>query len=55
MARDSLYDIQEFVDLRDPNIQSCTVPDAELQSLCRKTLASRGKRIEMAEVSHTLL
>lgn len=52
MARDSLYDLQEFIDLRDPTIRTCTVPDAELQSLCRKTLASRGKRIDMAEVSH---
>ena len=52
MARDALYDLQEFIDLRDPNLRSSTFPDAELQSLCRKMLASRSKRIEMAEVSH---
>ena len=53
MARDSLYNLQEFIDFRDPNLRSSTVPDAELQCLCRKMLASRGKRIGMAEISHT--
>ena len=51
MARDALYDLQEFIDMRDPNLRSSIFPDVELQTLCRKMLANRSKRIEMAEVS----
>ena len=51
MARDALYDLEEFIKLRDPILRGSTFPDMELQALCKKMLASRSKRIEMAEVS----
>ena len=51
LARDGLYNLEEFIKLRDSKIQSKTIPYLELQSLCRKTLATRVNRIEMVEVS----
>lgn len=52
MVRDALYDLDEFISLRDPTLRSTTIPDLELQALCRKMLASRSKRIDMPEVSY---
>ena len=51
MVRDALYSLDEFIKLRDSKILSRTIPDLELQSLCRKTLATRENRIDMVEVS----
>ena len=52
MVRDALYDFDEFISLRDPTLRSTTIPDLELQALCRKTLATRNKRIDMPKVSY---
>ena len=50
LFRDTLYDVEEFIKISDPIMRSTSVPHLEIQSLCRKTLSVRSKRIEMEEV-----
>lgn len=54
LIRDALYNIDEFVSLRDRKIKSDVVPDTEIHQLAQRTLAARHKRASMAEVGHCL-
>ena len=53
VVRDSLYDLNEFVSLRDPLVRSEVVPDLEIQQLAKKMLSARHNRCSMNEVSHS--
>lgn len=50
VVRDDLYDLNEFIGLRDGTIKSTTIPDKEIQDLARQTLAARHKRVTMPQV-----
>lgn len=50
VVRDALYDLNEFIGLRDGTLKSTTIPDKEIQNLARQTLAARHKRVTMPQV-----
>ena len=50
LIRDALYDLNEFVSLRDPVIRSESVPDREIQQLAKKSLSARHSQSTMDEV-----
>ena len=37
-VRDAFYDLNEFVELRDPEIKSVIVPDLDVQKLVKRML-----------------
>ena len=55
LVRDGLYDVNEFISLRDPKIKSVTVPDMEIHELAKKTLGLRHNRPTMAEVKSIMI
>ena len=49
-VRYTLYDLNEFVELRDPEIESVIVPDLDIQKLVKRMFAARPDRISMEQI-----
>ena len=50
LVRNGLYDLNEFISLRDARIKSIRVPDIEVHGLAKDTMELRHSRPTMAEV-----
>jgi hypothetical protein len=50
LVRNGLYDLNEFISLRDARIKSIKVPDMEIHQLAKDTMELRHLRPTMAEV-----
>ena len=53
-VRDALYDLNEFVELRDTEIKSVIVPDLDIQKLVKRMVAVKPDRISMEQVRATV-
>ena len=53
-VRDALYDLNEFVELQDPEIKPVIVPDLEIQKLVKRMVRARPDRISMEQVRATV-
>ena len=51
-VRDALYDLNEFVELRDTEIKYVIVPDLDIQKLVKRMVAARPDRISMEQVDN---